>query len=263
MRNNRTATESRTIKISHNVFDNADGSVLIEFGKTKVLCAVTLQDKVPHFLKGTKTGWLTAHYSMLPTSCQNRIEREIKTGKPNGRFVEISRLIGRCLRTVVNLDVLGEKTITIDCDVLQADGGTRTAAITGACLALKDAQERWLQEKKITQSLVKDDVAALSVGIKDGEILVDLDYLEDSTIDADFNFVMTRSGGIIEIQGTAEQAPVSMQQFNCMSLVAAHAIASLFSVLDAMDIKTSTSQLFHPSIQFHSREITQDERADK
>lgn len=233
MRKHRTTTELRSINITPTIFDNADGSVLIEFGKTKVLCAVTLQDKVPPFLKGTKTGWLTAHYSMLPTSCQNRIEREIKLGKPNGRFTEISRLIGRCLRTALNLELLGEKTIIIDCDVLQADGGTRTAALTGACLAIAYAQERWLQDNKISQPIIQDPIAAVSVGLKDDQILVDLDYNEDSTIDADFNFVMTRSGGIIEIQGTAEQKPVTMQQFNQMTHAAEQAIQNLFAIRDS------------------------------
>lgn len=232
MRNTRSSHDFRSVSITYNVFDYADGSVLIELGKTKVLCAVTLQDKVPPFLKGTRTGWLTAHYNMLPASCHNRIEREIKLGKPNGRFVEISRLIGRCLRSIVNLELLGEKTIIIDCDVLQADGGTRTAAITGVGLALKQAQAVWLEKKIIKQPLMTDDIAALSVGIKNGELLVDLDYQEDSTIDADFNVVMSKSGGIIEVQGTAEQKPVSMQDFLLLCTEAQNAIAHLFETLD-------------------------------
>jgi ribonuclease PH len=177
-------------------------------GKTKVLCAVSLQQGVPHFLRGKKTGWLTAEYSLLPASTPIRTVREITANKRNGRTIEISRVIGRALRSVVNLDPLGEQTIFIDCDVLQADGGTRTACITGAYLALKAAVAQWLHRGIISETILIDELAAISVGLAQDTVLLDLDFIEDSATEADFNFVLTRSGKIIELQGSAEKFPI-------------------------------------------------------
>jgi len=209
----RQADYLRKVTVSFNTFGYAAGSVLFELGNTKVLCSVSLQNGVPHFLKGKKTGWLTAEYAMLPTSTMNRMVREVSSMRRNGRSVEISRLIGRSLRTIVNLDILGERTIYIDCDVLQADGSTRTACITGACLALRTAVNYWLKNKLIKETILTGSLAAVSVGVVNGVPLLDLDYYEDSQADADFNFVITKSNKIVEIQGASEGATVSWEQF--------------------------------------------------
>lgn len=208
----RASNQMRPIKISSNIFGYAAGSVLFELGNTKVLCAVSLQPGVPPFLKGTKTGWLTAEYSMLPTSGHTRLARESAT-KRNDRAIEISRLIGRSLRSIVNLAALGERTIHVDCDVLQADGSTRTAAITGAGIALQLAVENWLQSGDLTQTILTDAIVALSVGFSKNGPLLDIDFSEDSSIDCDYNFVLTPSGKIIEIQGTAEKNALSWPEF--------------------------------------------------
>lgn len=204
----RRQDEVRPLRVVYDMYEHASASVLYEVGKTKVLCAISLQPGVPQFLRGCKTGWLTAHYAMLPTATPKRIEREINLGKRNGRYVEISRLIGRSLRSALQLDALPDRTIIIDCDILQADGGTRTACITAAYLALKQAERRWLAHGTIEQSLVKYDVAAISVGIVNGIPVLDPSFIEDSSADGDFNFVLTRSGSIIEVQGTAEKDPL-------------------------------------------------------
>ena len=201
----RTKDQLRTLKVIHDTFGYADGSVLFQIGNTKVLCSVSIQAGVPPFLKGKKTGWLTAEYAMLPTATKQRTQRPSSALKQQGRSVEISRLIGRVFRTVVDLDALGERTIIVDCDVLQADGGTRAAAISGACLALYKAQQRWLYNKRIEQPFLIDTIAAISVGVLQGQPLLDLDFSEDSLIDGDFNFVLSRSGNVVEIQGTAEK----------------------------------------------------------
>lgn len=226
--NGRADNQVRPLTITHNFFEYADGSILLELGKTKVACAVTLTGKVPPFLKGKKEGWLTAEYAMLPAATQQRTEREASTGKRNGRSIEISRLIGRVFRSVVDLAALGERTITIDCEVLQADGSTRTACITAASLALKLAAERWVDQGIVRHSILKEEVAALSIGVKDGRLLLDIDYLEDSVIDADFNFVLTKSGNIIEIQGCAEKMPLPWHTLDAMRTMIQEGITVIF-----------------------------------
>jgi len=225
----RRGNQLRSLRISYDVFEHAAGSVLFEIGKTKILCAVTLQTGVPAFLKGKNSGWLTAEYAMLPASTTVRTQREGTSMRKNGRSIEISRLIGRSLRTVTDLHLLGERTIVIDCDVLQADGSTRTACITGACLALKAAQARWLKLKMINQNFLKAEIVAISVGTLNGKAILDLDYKEDSMSDADFNFIITRSGDIIEIQGGAEKSAVSWDLFNTMYVLAIQGAQQLFA----------------------------------
>ena len=203
----RTAEKLREIKITRNFLNTAEGSVLIEIGNTRVICTASIEDKVPQFLKDKNRGWVTAEYSMLPRSTSTRTPRESVSGRIGGRTHEIQRLIGRVMRSVTNLEALGERTIWLDCDVIQADGGTRTAAITGAFVALTDAVKYALKNKIIGRQPIKDYVAAVSVGIVDGKPLLDLSYEEDSTAEVDMNVVMTGSGKFIEIQGTAETNP--------------------------------------------------------
>jgi ribonuclease PH len=225
----RAHNELRPMRLTYDVFDYADGSVLLELGKTKVLCAVTLQQGVPPFLKGKKVGWLMAEYAMLPASTHVRTPREINSLKRNGRSIEISRLISRALRAVIQLDLLGEKTIIIDCDVLQADGSTRVACITGAYFALKSAVAQWLASGIIRTSILTDGLAAVSVGVTNGQVLLDIDYEEDSKIDADFNFVLTRSGNIVELQGSVEKNMISWDNFEQMKSCAVQGIAQIFA----------------------------------
>jgi len=227
----RGAADVRPVTCILNPFGYADGSVLLKLGKTQVYCAVTLQQGVPPFLRGQGIGWLTAEYSLLPTSTQIRKPRDGNTMKLNGRSVEISRLIGRVLRSVVNVNALGERTITIDCDVLQADGGTRTACITAAYIALRRATQQWMANGFLKNSILTDELAAISVGIRDNDVLLDVDYQEDSSVDADFNFVLTRSGSIIEVQGTAEKKPISWELFERARLLAQQGVESLCSSL--------------------------------
>ena len=208
-KNQRSSEDLREIRITRNFTRHAEGSVLVEFGDTQVLCTASIEESVPGFLRGRGQGWITAEYGMLPRSTHTRMAREAARGKQSGRTQEIQRLIGRSLRAVTDLGALGERQITLDCDVLQADGGTRTAAITGACVALADAVSFLIAEGKIAQSPLKDFVAAISVGIVDGLPMLDLDYEEDSSCDTDMNVVMTAGGGIVEVQGTAEGAPFS------------------------------------------------------
>lgn len=203
----RTAEKLREIKITRNFLNTAEGSVLIEIGNTRVICTASIEDKVPQFLKDKNRGWVTAEYSMLPRSTSTRTPRESVSGRIGGRTHEIQRLIGRVMRSVIDLEALGERTIWLDCDVIQADGGTRTAAITGAFVALTDAVKYALKNKIIGRQPIKDYVAAVSVGIIDGKPLLDLSYGEDSTAEVDMNVVMTGSGKFIEIQGTAETNP--------------------------------------------------------
>jgi len=223
----RKCDQLRDVTVSYNAFGYAPGSVIFELGGTKILCAVTLQTGVPPFLKGKKRGWLTAEYAMLPTSTHSRSIRDGSSTKKNDRAIEISRLIGRSLRTIVNLDLIGERTIFIDCDVLQADGSTRTACITGAYLALKAAVQHWLLTGEITQNIITGAIAAVSVGILDGQPLLDLDYHEDSMIDSDYNFVLTDAGTIVEIQGTAEKTALAWQDFDAMAAYARSGIIQL------------------------------------
>jgi ribonuclease PH len=212
--NNRLNNELRDIKITRDYTKYAEGSVLIEFGETKVLCCATVEEKVPSFLKGSGTGWVTAEYAMLPRSTHTRNKRESVQGKVSSRSQEISRLIGRSLRSAVNLDLLGERQILIDCDVIQADGGTRTASITGAFIALKDAIASLLNKEILQYNPIRYNVAAVSVGIYKGECMLDLDYNEDSNCDADINVVMADDLSIIEIQGTAEGVTFTRSQMD-------------------------------------------------
>ena len=225
--NGRTPAQMRPVTITRHFTAHAEGSVLIEFGQTKVLCNASVVDGVPRFLKGKGQGWITAEYGMLPRSTHSRMNREAASGKQGGRTLEIQRLIGRALRAAVDLKLLGEYTITIDCDVIQADGGTRTAAITGACVALVDAL-RWLQEQgKLKNDPLKYMVAAVSVGIHEGQAICDLEYVEDSAAETDMNVVMTECGKIIEVQGTAEGAPFSQEELFQLLELAKNGIAEL------------------------------------
>ena len=210
----RQPSELRTIRITRNFTRHAEGSVLIEMGDTRVLCTASVEESLPSFLRGRGQGWVTAEYGMLPRSTHTRSAREAAKGKQSGRTQEIQRLIGRSLRAVTDLKALGERQITLDCDVLQADGGTRCASITGAWIALCDACEKLVAAGKLPANPVRDHVAAISVGIYKGEAVTDLDYPEDSDCDTDMNVIMTGSGGIVEIQGTAEGEPFTRAQMN-------------------------------------------------
>ncbi|MCX8111121.1 MAG: ribonuclease PH [Syntrophorhabdaceae bacterium] len=214
--NGRQNDRIRDLKISRGFLKYPEGSVLVEMGETKVICGVSIEEKVPPFLKNTGKGWLTAEYSMLPRSTHTRSVRESVTGRVGGRTHEIQRLIGRALRAIVNLDIIGERTLWIDCDVIQADGGTRTASITGGYVALVEAL--WTMKKKgmIEKIPLRDSVAAISVGLVGGDILLDLSYDEDSRAEVDMNFVMTGRGLLIEVQGTAEKTPFSKEHFDLM-----------------------------------------------
>ena len=228
--NGRTPAQMRPVTITRHFTAHAEGSVLIEFGQTKVLCNASVVEGVPRFLKGKGQGWITAEYGMLPRSTHSRMNREAASGKQGGRTLEIQRLIGRALRAAVDLTKLGEVTITIDCDVIQADGGTRTAAITGACVALVDAL-RWLQEQgKLKTDPLKYMVAAVSVGIHEGQAICDLEYVEDSAAETDMNVVMTECGRIIEVQGTAEGEPFSQDELNQLLELAKGGIAELVAL---------------------------------
>jgi len=224
----RAPEQLRKIEIIRHYTRHAEGSVLVKFGDTHVLCTASIDEKVPGFLKGKNQGWLTAEYGMLPRSTGTRMDREAARGKQSGRTQEIQRLIGRSLRAVVNLDLLGERTIQIDCDVIQADGGTRTASITGAFVALHDAVNVLLEKQLITASPIRDYVAAVSVGVYKGTPVLDLDYVEDSDCDTDMNIVMTGSGGFVEIQGTAEGEPFERAHMNAMLDLADAGIKQLF-----------------------------------
>lgn len=230
----RLADSLRQPAVVPNIFPFADGSVLFSLGNTRVLCAVTLAPGVPSFLRGKKTGWLTAEYAMLPAATTIRTPREVVSYKRSGRSIEISRLIGRSLRAAVCLDALGEKTITVDCDVLQADGGTRTASICGAFLALRAAEARWLTEGIITTPLIVDEIAAISVGWNGSSALVDMNFSEDTATIADFNVVLARSGGIIEVQGSAEKRAVCWADYQKIMSSAQSAIKTLFAFYDTL-----------------------------
>ncbi|HEX8772860.1 MAG TPA: ribonuclease PH [Pyrinomonadaceae bacterium] len=223
----RTREEMRTVKITPDFVPNAEGSALIEIGQTRVICAASVEDRVPPFMRNRGQGWVTAEYAMMPRSTQQRTPRETGRGGPSGRTHEIQRLIGRSLRAVANTAALGERTITLDCDVLQADGGTRTASITGAYVALALACRRLLRSGKITRSPLTQEVAAVSVGILEGNALLDLKYDEDSRAEVDMNIVCTGDGRFIEVQGTAEGAPFTRQQMDEMLLLAGRGIESL------------------------------------
>ena len=221
----RNDDEQRPIDFRRQFTKHAEGSVLVISGDTQVICNATIDETVPSFLKGKGQGWVTAEYGMLPRSTNTRMGREAARGKQSGRTQEIQRLIGRSLRAIINLEKLGERTIHIDCDVIQADGGTRTASISGSYVALHDAIDYLLKEKKLAETPIIDSVAAISVGIMNDKALLDLDYAEDSKCDTDMNFVMTGSGDFVEIQGTAEGKPFSKKEMDELTKIAQKGIA--------------------------------------
>jgi ribonuclease PH len=231
MRPSKRAPDAlRPISLERGVSRHAEGSCLVRFGETHVLCIATAGESVPPWLKGSGKGWVTAEYGMLPRATNERMRREAAVGKQSGRTQEIQRLIGRSLRAVTDLTALGEKQIVVDCDVLQADGGTRTASITGAWVALYDAIQ-WMKTRNMVKgNAVRDHVAAVSCGLYGGVPVLDLDYAEDSEADADANFVMTGKGGIVEVQGTAETEPFSQEQFDQLMLLARQGIAELVAL---------------------------------
>ncbi|MDA8613348.1 ribonuclease PH [Gammaproteobacteria bacterium] len=222
-KNNRSNDEIRPLEIEVGVNKHAEGSALIKFGDTHVICTASIENHVPRWMRGSNEGWITAEYGMLPRSTHERMNREAARGKQSGRTMEIQRLIGRSLRQAVDLKYLKDKTINIDCDVIQADGGTRTASISGACVALFEA----IKNSHDDQRAIKEYVAAVSIGLKDGSPLLDLDYEEDSSADTDLNVVMTESGGIIEIQGTAEKYPFTKSQLDEMIKSASNGITDI------------------------------------
>ncbi|WP_127960036.1 ribonuclease PH [Serratia microhaemolytica] len=229
----RAPEQVRPLTITRHYTKHAEGSVLIEFGDTKVLCTASVEEGVPRFLKGQGQGWITAEYGMLPRSTHSRNAREAAKGKQSGRTMEIQRLIARALRAAVDLEKLGEFTITLDCDVLQADGGTRTAAISGACVALVDALNSLVASGKLKSNPVKGLVAAVSVGIVDGTVVCDLEYIEDSTAETDMNVVMMEDGRMIEVQGTAEGEPFSEDELHRLLSLAKGGIEAIFQAQKA------------------------------
>jgi ribonuclease PH len=226
----RGACSIREVSITRNYTKHAEGSVLVAFGDTKVICTASVEENVPPFLRGKGTGWVTAEYSMLPRATHTRSAREAARGKIGGRTHEIQRLIGRSLRAVTDLTLLGERSVIIDCDVIQADGGTRTASITGAYVALVDAMRMLVERGSLSETPIKEAVAALSVGIVEGEILTDLNYVEDSSAEVDMNFVMTSSDRFVEVQGTAESVPFTIEQMDGMRAAAKDGIQKLFAI---------------------------------
>ncbi len=228
--NDRAPDALRPVQLTRGYTRHAEGSVLIAFGDTKVLCTASVEERVPPHKKGSGEGWVTAEYGMLPRATHTRSAREAAKGKQTGRTQEIQRLIGRSLRSVFDLKKLGERTITIDCDVLQADGGTRTAAITGAFVAAHDAVATLLAKGQITETPIRDHVAAISVGLLDGVALLDLEYVEDSACDTDMNVVMTGSGGFVEVQGTAEGTPFSRAEMDTLISLADKGIRELVAL---------------------------------
>lgn len=229
----RQTDQLRDIKITRNYTMHAEGSVLIECGDTHVLCNASIEERVPGFLKGKGSGWVTAEYGMLPRSTSSRMRREASAGKQGGRTMEIQRLIGRSLRACIDTELLGERTITIDCDVLQADGGTRTASISGAYVALNDAIQTLIDSDKLNENPIKTQVAAISVGMYEGHAVLDLDYAEDCTAETDMNIVMDSNGGFIEIQGTAEGVAFDQQNLNDMLSLARKGIQQIFELQKA------------------------------
>lgn len=231
--NNRAYNQVRPLQVTYNVFPYADGSTLFEMGNTKVFIAVTLQASVPSFLRGKKTGWLTAEYALLPAATHVRNMRESHAVNRNGRSIEISRFIGRVFRSVCDLSVLGERTVVIDCDVLQADGSTRAACINGAFLALQAAEKKWIQNGIITAPCLRESLAAVSIGIERDNVLVDIDYQEDTLVDADLTFVLTGTNAVIELQGTAERTPCSWRSYEQAYIVACQGLAHIRNFFDA------------------------------
>ena len=224
--NNRETNQMRPIEIEIGVNKHAEGSALVKFGDTHVICTATIENHVPRWMRGSNEGWITAEYGMLPRSTHSRMNRESARGKQSGRTMEIQRLIGRSLRQAVDLKFLKDKTISIDCDVIQADGGTRTASISGACVALFEA----IKNAHGDHRAIKEYVAAVSIGLQDGKPLLDLNYEEDSSAETDLNVVMTESGGIIEVQGTAEIHPFTKEQLDQMLLIASDGIKDIIEI---------------------------------
>ncbi|PLA74508.1 ribonuclease PH [Hydrogenovibrio sp. SC-1] len=229
----RALDQLRQIQFTKHFTKHAEGSVLVEFGDTKVICNATVEEKVPPFLRGKSQGWITAEYGMLPRSTDNRMRREASAGKQGARTVEIQRLIGRSLRAAVDLTALGERTVLVDCDVIQADGGTRTASITGGFVAISLAIQKLLEKGLLNTTPILHGVGSVSVGIYQGHPVLDLDYAEDSNAETDMNLVMTEKGEFIEVQGTAEAAPFSMMEMNAMLALGQKGIAELISIQKA------------------------------
>jgi tRNA nucleotidyltransferase len=230
VRTGRENDEMREVRVTKNYIMHPEGSVLIEFGNTKVICNATVEEKIPPFLRGSGTGWITAEYSMLPRATNNRVQREASKGKVAGRTMEIQRLIGRALRSSIDLSKLGERTIIIDCDVIQADGGTRTASITGAYLAMELAIEKLIDDGKLNEIPIISKVAAISVGKIKNDILLDLEYEEDSKADVDMNIIMNDKGEFIEIQGTGEEATFTQDDLMKFIAVSKNAFEKLFEL---------------------------------
>ncbi len=230
---NRAPDEMRTVIITRNYTKHAEGSVLVEFGDTKVICTASVEDRVPGFLRGSGQGWVTAEYGMLPRSTTSRMGREASRGKQGGRTMEIQRLIGRSLRAGIDMEALGENTINLDCDVLQADGGTRTASISGAWVALHDAVQYMMNENLIKKDPLHHQIASVSVGIYEGTPVLDLDYAEDSNAETDMNVVMNNNDAFIEVQGTAEGHAFNMEELNAMLALAKQGISSIFEAQQA------------------------------
>lgn len=226
----RHPAQMRQVRFTRNFTCHAEGSVLVEFGNTQVICTASTEEQVPRWMKGSNKGWVTAEYGMLPRSTSQRMGREAARGKQGGRTMEIQRLIGRSLRAAVDLEKLGERMITLDCDVIQADGGTRTASISGAFVALSDAITKLVNEGKIESSPIIHNVASVSVGMYNGTAVLDLDYAEDSNAETDMNVVMTEAGGFIEVQGTAEAAPYTREQMNSMLDLAEKGIGEIIQL---------------------------------
>ncbi len=241
-KNNRKDFELREISLTRNFSPYAEGSCLVKFGNTHVLCTASIDEKIPFWLRGSGKGWITAEYGMLPRSTHKRMEREINKGKISGRTQEIQRLIGRSLRAIVDLNLLGELQIKIDCDVIQADGGTRTASITGAWVALHDAIKFLISHGKLTQNPILYQVAAISCGIVDGNVLLDLDYDEDSNAEVDANFVLSENNGIIEIQTTSEKRPIDSDQFNEIFELVLKQIKYLFEIQSNVLLNNENNQ---------------------
>ena len=226
----RAADELRPVKITANVLDYAEGSCIVEFGRTRVLCAASVEDRQPGFLRGSQSGWVTGEYAMLPRATHTRSQREVERGRPGGRTQEIQRLIGRSLRAIVNMELLGPRTITVDCDVLQADGGTRTASITGGYVALQLAAKKLVAAGTIAPTTIRPAVAAVSVGVVKGMPMLDLCYEEDSTAEVDFNVVMTGPDEFVEVQGTAEREPFSQATLDELLRLGRGGITQLFAI---------------------------------
>ncbi len=239
---NRASDQLRPVSISLDYIDFADGSAIIDVGKTRIIATATIEEKVPQFLKNTGTGWITAEYSMLPRATEKRTIRERNQARVSGRTHEIQRLIGRSLRAVTNLEVLGERTIIIDCDVLQADGGTRTASVTVGCVALALALKKMMDQELVSEMPLKHLVSGVSVGIVNGQMFLDLDYSEDSTADIDMNVIETDSGQIVELQATAEKSPFVKKDFNELLVLAEKGVKELIQV--QKDILKEKSLLF-------------------